>query len=342
MVGSLPALFGRVFLIGYLIPAVAILVAAGAIVDFYECTDMVPAAKTLIVSSDEKVLALRIGIFVAVAWVFAVLLMVCNLALIQLLEGYGKANPARLIRWRIVRLFKKLSNEKDDMDKKRLADGSLPPELLDRYGDVLARLGNEFPEEESLLLSTRFGNILRAFERYPQVIYGIDAINAWGRLQAVLRESYCTLLDEAKAQLDFWVNLWFGGLLIAALHLGLLVWTALAGKPCAAHSTVSGVVIPPLAVAFAIIAAKLAQSAAAQWGVLVKGAFDLYRGELCRQMGLEMPRSIEHERRMWTAVAQTMLYRLPRYADKLTIYRPLEPVRTKATIEKGKPDDAKN
>lgn len=325
MAGSLPALFSRIFLIGYIIPAAAILLATCAVIDLHIGTTMFAAAKSAITSSPEKLLAIGIGIFAALAWVLAVLLMVSNLALIQLLEGYGSLNPAQLLKWRTLRIFTKLSEERDQMADK-LRAGTLSQAQQDQYGDALARLADEFPEQKDLVLPTRFGNVVRAFERYPQVVYGIDAINAWARLQAVIGEAYCLLLDEAKAQLDLLVNLWFGALMICALHLSLLAWALIEGNGVPRHLGWGAWAIPIAALAAALLAAKWAQSAAAQWGALVKGAFDLYRGELCRQMGLEMPRSIEHERAMWTTVAQTMLYRLPEYADGLTQYRPLNPL----------------
>lgn len=329
MVGALPALFGKLFLIGYLIPAAAILLASAGVFDLHMESGFYAVAKSVVASTDEKVVAIRIGFFVVVVWVFAVLLMASNLAIIRSLEGYGDANPARLLKWRTVGLFIRLSRRRAEIDLERKTKGTLPPEVAIEERKVLAQLGTEFPEREDLVLPTRFGNVVRAFERYPQVVYGIDSIQAWGRLQALLGESYCTLLDDAKAQLDLLVNLWFGGVLIAALNVGLLVWSSRHLEPAVWASNPQAWIVLGVAIAAAVIAAKWAQSAAMQWGVLVKGAFDLYRGDLARQMGLEIPRSVEHERRMWTKVAQTMLYRLPHFADGLTQYRPLDPPRTK-------------
>ena len=183
------------------------------------------------------------------------------------------------------------------------------------------RLSNEFPESRHLILSTRFGNIVRAFERYPQVIYNIDAIRSWTRLQAVLPDGYKASLEAAKAVLDFFVNLWFGATLIATIAFYGIIFIAVVGSQ--SGSMRAAVVTAVCGILSAILAAKYAQGAAAQWGELVKGAFDLYRGDLCRQLGFELPRSIERERQMWAPICRTMIYRQARYADQFTVFRPL-------------------
>jgi hypothetical protein len=39
-------------------------------------------------------------------------------------------------------------------------------------------------------------------------MYGMDAVYGWNRLQAVIPTVYRDLVNDAKAQVDFWVNLW--------------------------------------------------------------------------------------------------------------------------------------
>jgi len=264
-------------------------------------------------SADEKQLAFRLGLAVAVVWVAGVILLSINHNLIRILEGYGALNPARILKYWSMRVFDKLSAEHEKIEKQRV-DGKIPPGLMGAHSRVRLRLGNEFPEQRRLLLPTRFGNVVRAFERYPQVIYSIDAITTWARLQALIPQAYAGLLDDAKAQLDFWVNLWFGFSVLALGALGLLAYSR--------QWSLTLVFMAALVVA--VIAAKVGQTAAAQWGAFVKGAFDLYRGELCKQLGLEMPRSVESERQMWTRISQTFLFRRPEYADALTRFRPLK------------------
>ena len=72
----------------------------------------------------------------------------------------------------------------------------------------------QFPDEEAWLLPTSFGNTIRAFEVYPRVMYGLDAIPGWLRILAVIPKDYRESVDNAKAQVDFWLNLWFLSILM--------------------------------------------------------------------------------------------------------------------------------
>jgi hypothetical protein len=312
MFGELPKLLGKTFLIGYLLPVALTLIVGAAILDAYANTRIYAWALQAIGSADEKQLAFQTGLALAIAWMGGIILLSINYNLIRILEGYGRFNPAYPLKYWSLKVFNDLSKEHNEIEAQR-QDGKTPAHLRSAHSRVRYRLGNEFPETESLLLPTRFGNIFRAFERYPQVIYSIDAIHTWPRIQALIPKSYGALLNDAKAQLDFLVNLWFGFSLLAIGTATLFV-----------YSRSFSLMFPFIAaIILAVFSAKLGQIAAAQWGVLVKGAFDLYRGDLCKQLGFNMPRSIKSERQMWTAVSQTFLYRRPEYADKSTRFRSL-------------------
>jgi hypothetical protein len=191
------------------------------------------------------------------------------------MEGYGLFNPARLWRWVSILRFRKLAKK-----------------------DKPWRFVQEFPEREDLVLPTRFGNILRAAERYPQTVYFMEAISMWPRIQSVAAQSHLDQVADSKANLDFWINLWFGGLLAAGSELAFS-WT----KKCPQFGIVAGAVL------FALIAAKVAQSMAVDYGALVKATFDLYRSDLCAKLGFDLPANAENERTMWKALSQTLLYR---------------------------------
>ena len=65
----------------------------------------------------------------------------------------------------------------------------------------------------------------------------------------------------------------------------------------------------------------LAASAAMNFGSYVKSAFDLYRGELANQLGLDLPRSAEAEARMWRIASRMMIYRSAARANDFTRFR---------------------
>ena len=204
----------------------AILVVAGIVsVDLSGATSLFTFLKKAFIETDEKKLAIHLGVTLIVVWAFATFLLVINFQLVRVLEGYGALNPARLLKYRSIRMFDKLSARISWIGTQK----PLSEALLIERRRLRMRLSNEFPESRHLILSTRFGNIVRAFERYPQVIYNIDAIRSWTRLQAVLPDGYKASLEAAKAILDFFVNLWFGATLIATIAFLRIIFIAVVG-----------------------------------------------------------------------------------------------------------------
>jgi hypothetical protein len=182
------------------------------------------------------------------------------------------------------------------------------------------RVTNEYPGAE-LVLPTRLGNVVRAFEEYPRAVYGISAISLWPRLIAVVDKDYKPVLDEAKASLDFMINASFlSGLLSASIFVaGLLVPERIHWVPWL------------LQLSLAALAARLFYVAsigqAASWGAQVKSAFDLFRWDLLKKLGYERPGiSPEAERELWKHVSQRMIYGNPPEGVPLMPYvRPARP-----------------
>ena len=54
---------------------------------------------------------------------------------------------------------------------------------------------------------------------------------------------------------------------------------------------------------------KMASDAVVGLGELVKSAFDLYRRDLSRALGLEHPKNAKEEVVMWQSVSRMMIYR---------------------------------
>jgi hypothetical protein len=319
--GELPSIFGKGFFVGHFVPTCVIIVVIGAIAAILSDMPVYTTVENALRTSDQELLGLRIGLAIGVVWVLAMALLAINFQLIRMLEGYGTANPARLFKWYSVWIFTRMTRELAGLTRLQQIQ-PLTADQDSRRRRLRVLLGNEFPENAGLVLPTRFGNVVRAFERYPQIVYNIEPIRTWLRLQAVIPEDYRNMLDDAKALLDFYVNLWFGAVLVAVFACGRMAYAWYEG-------TLSSTVISQLAillVAAGVLAGLLAKQArgpAAQWGELVKGAFDLYRGDLCRQLGFKMPRSIERERQMWGPICRTMLYRTGDYAGEFTVHRPL-------------------
>ena len=62
MIGALPSLFGKLFVIGFALPAFALLFASAAITDIHGLTHLYRAAVSVVLGANEKQLALWFGI----------------------------------------------------------------------------------------------------------------------------------------------------------------------------------------------------------------------------------------------------------------------------------------
>ena len=165
----------------------------------------------------------------------------------------------------------------------------------------MQQLSEEFPDKEEYLLPTPFGNVLRSFEIYPRVMYGFEAIDGWGRLLSVIPKDYLELIDAARAQVDFWVNL---GVVFILLQIEYIVLAFMTGTPLQWWVVLLFIVL-------GTIAPLRATSAASEWGDFVKSAFDVYRFKLLESLGMNIPKSRKEEKILWTKYSQAIIYRMP-------------------------------
>jgi hypothetical protein len=96
---------------------------------------------------------------------------------------------------------------------------------------------SDLPDREDLVLPTRFGNVVRCFERYSEIAYGIESAIAWPRLIAKIEPGFAATIDEAKTSVDFMINCSLLCALsgLAVIGIGLFqppVWSAYLLRPC--------------------------------------------------------------------------------------------------------------
>jgi hypothetical protein len=316
MWSELPKLFGKSFAIGYFLPSAAILLCLLGVASAFGYYDRMA---TLLIKSDSaksysEWLGAAISIFIL--WVGGVALMALNRPIIRFFEGYSKYNPLRLLllpskKRSFARLTAAIAELRKEGRVLATATGtSWSASRRELYNNLMSEQV-QYPDREDFVLPTRFGNVLRAFEVYSRVIYGLEAIQGWPRLVSVIPVDFRETIDDAKAQLDFWVNLWVGGLVVALFYGVLFAAKGLVPQPW----------IPAVALLIAFFAANGARAAAGQWGALVMSAFDLFRGDLCKKLGLKMPSTITKEREMWQLMSQVMTYRSQEAADRLSHFR---------------------
>ncbi len=219
----------------------------------------------------------------------------------------------------------------------------------DSNGDLVSRVQAErrrlelmlnqgFPGSKSLIMPTHLGNVIRSFETYPLAQYGMEAITLWPRLIGKIDKDYAALIDEAKASFDFMINC----SLLSAIFVALLIFTGLFfSAPLASVNRFALWSAEWLGFsALSYLSYSWAVGRAAGWGMQVKGAFDLYRWDLLKQLGYKYtPCTRAEERAVWVEISQQIMYKdaptfvpLP-YSAQTVI--DVEPPAVKVDVVKG-------
>jgi len=171
---------------------------------------------------------------------------------------------------------------------------------------VAGILEKSFPDQDNLVLPTRFGNAIRAFEVYPRRQYRMAAIELWPRLLAVINSTYFPIISDAKTMVDFLVN---SSLLAAVLAFSALLFGL---RNVAFGPNLQTVTWLLRTAGFAAISYWFYSSAvrpAQEWGQHVRGAFDLFRSDLLAKLGIiALPATLDEERRIWSAVSNQLVF----------------------------------
>lgn len=300
MFSELPKLFDRNFVVGYLLTAAMFAIATYGLL---EVLDAWPGLTETI----NKGLAEGTTILALASLLGAVLLLATNREIYRLMEGYGRFRPARLLSWIERRRYRKVCKELKELQRPHTGNKLTPPTDQARLEFLTRYMAERFPDDERWLLPTAFGNTVRAFEVYPRVMYGIEGVQGWACLLAVLPKEYRSLIDEAKAKTDFWVNLSLLSSLFVIEYGALLgYWSVRAGS-----LQLRSLWIPALAIGIKLVATARARSTAAQWGAYVKISFDVFLPTLWKKLGYPPRKNRAHERAVWTSFSQAIIYRLP-------------------------------
>lgn len=305
MFGELPKLFDRNFAVGFFLPIAIFITLSGLILSQYGfAPDFIAyMAKDLLVGT--TVLGL-------LSWVGGILLLAVNRDLYRIMEGYGKYNPVKLFAWFEKRRYQKAVNELDKLDDEYrecyAAKKEFPTKSRTRRNEIMRQLAEEFPDKEEFLLPTPFGNVLRSFEIYPRVMYGLEAIDGWGRLLAVVPKDYTELIDSAKSQVDFWVNM---GVVFILLQIEYATLTYVFNQ-----GNLNWWIVL-LLIAVGTIPPVRATSAAREWGDLIKSAFDMFAPKMREALGFDVPKDRDEEAAQWTKFSQAIIYRLPERIPEL-------------------------
>lgn len=310
MINELPKLLERDFILAFYLPAVLFVIAV-----YFALGPLLPLPPEILAASagksEDAVSLATVGALVAV--LIAFVLMVANISLIRILEGYPPW--LRNLPWfgdrqadRFAFVRGRLGYLEENWDEVAAGGAVALERARDERNRLLRESVERFPDDEDLLLPTALGNVLRAFECYPRVMYGLDSIAGWPRLIAVIPEAFGKSVGSAKAGVDFWINTaYLSALVVPALvvrllhdHAGALAapWS---GLPAAAAAEM---LLALAALLLAALCYRLAVTAAIDWGHTVKAAFDLYLPDLARQLGYEPPLS----RDVWERISKSFVY----------------------------------
>lgn len=300
MFGALPGLADRSFIIGYLVPAIVLALVSGYLFSDLNSVQLMSAAAN---AADGKLDDIVVA--AAFVWFTGLGLMILNRPITQMLEGYYGpfvlGGPRAAAKWRALTAERQALGD----EWSNSAEGAFPEEKRLRYEVLGALLSSQFPVEERLVLPTRFGNAMRAFEGYSRLIYGADSIMLWPHLLSVVPDAMRSSIDDAQSQVSCATNLTLVGFII----IGICLIRFSISIPTHAE------VIYPTVIGVAILATwfcyEMAIERALAMGGVVKAAFDCYLPALSKIMGFQPTGKLEDERAFWEAVSRRLVYRRP-------------------------------
>jgi hypothetical protein len=205
--------------------------------------------------------------------------------------------------------------QEDLLEHLREAVSTLDEEITtleEKRTQLETRLAEQFPVPETSVLPTRFGNVVRSFEEYPRLVYGISSIHGWARLLAVIPKDYQEKISIAKANVDFWVNLWFLSFLTAIVSVAISVSTYdISGMNRVEEALLWMKMASPLlaALLFPFVAAWGARNSAVEWGIVFKASFDVFLPALGKKLGFPDGITHEDEAELWTFFNEVMVHR---------------------------------
>lgn len=309
MFSGLSKLADKSFVLGFFLPALlGVVVIIALLHDLRPLSPIIGDVTKLQSFSDLTVVLL-------VVWTLSVLLMAGSHWMYRVLEGYAWPLKQKMLLARQIKR-RKLKNEAARKAYSALEKGAgrespdetnTPQQKSDldlmklEYVSLMRALLLEYPRQSELVLPTRFGNVLRAFEMYAGNVYGVESIHAWPRLLAVVPKEFQITLADARAPVDFFVSSVFLSLTVGLVALARGGEAFMRGPAVSACTLYWSVAV--LAFALGRLFYLAAVSSAIAWGEVVKSAFDLYLPELAKTLGYELPKTSDDRRRFWEALA---------------------------------------
>jgi hypothetical protein len=158
-----------------------------------------------------------------------------------------------------------------------------------------------YPVDAEQIAPTRLGNAIRRFEEYGYNRYRLDTQVLWNELTGTVPSAVARHVELARAQVDFFVALLYGHLVVAVAALLPLLSDG-ADVPVLLATIAGTALLIPVWYRAAVVATD-------EWAATVRALVNLGRRPLADSLGLVLPGELESERTMWALV--TKLSRLP-------------------------------
>jgi hypothetical protein len=197
-------------------------------------------------------------------------------------------------------------------------------ELREEFSIYRRSVQHAYPDDRSLILPTRLGNAIRSFEYYSHREYGIDSIEIWPRLVAVIPTDYAVSIDDSKTTFDFMLNSSLLSMLLCILILvsGLVYPAPLIALGNAVYWILTVIALALLSHFFY----RLSINRAHAWGLMIKSSFDLYRWELLKKLGYaKQPKDRLEEREVWGEISRQAIYG-DRFDKSMSSYKESSPL----------------
>ncbi len=174
----------------------------------------------------------------------------------------------------------------------------------------VSQIYDYFPENESLMQPTAFGNRLQAADEYAYRVYKLDSTVWWPRLTAVFPEAFRQQIDGALTPMLALLNLCTLLSLTALSGIFLLI-VGLPGLPAFLWFKQNWILALVLIGGHFLFAAFCYLGVLSQvqiYSAMVRAGFDLYRHELLRQMRIPLPDSLAAEQQLWPLLTALCLF----------------------------------
>ncbi len=239
---------------------------------------------------------------------------------VRFFEGYFLPYPIKEILTeakrkelnRMTKDFQEIKNilNKDITDR----DGDLYNEKIFAATAELRSIEINMPLDDTHIMPTRLGNVLKASEAYAQIRYSIESVNVWPRLFAVLPQQFLKDMEEKNNHFMFLLNSSF--LFLVAGFLSMTTFFILESQyflPLLSGSRsyilkYDYFIFSTILFSFGYVLYRVAVNAARDFAFFYRAGFDLYRIDLLSKLYRERPKSLREEKNLWLDISDFLAF----------------------------------